>query len=357
MSLTSVPVFSRLVANRPRPALCVPVKADATVLPERCANCGDISSATRRETHARRSLLIPYCARCAADAARLDTTQFAAILASVVLVVTLLLTAPRLFVDLSLPSYALMVGLGAVLPFTLLGAFRPTAREKQTSSGRAAFFDSRGQLVCFNEGWAKDLARGLDEKPAAKAVREPRVAPWMLGVAVIGTAITPSLHSFNYPSLIVLNFGDGPTELFVDDRHVGSVEATSLESQEAGTRLRLAAGTHTVEARSLEGKLLQRTDVRLQGGALHLLKVLGREYCFWLEEDSYGQSAEKRRYQSLSAGRDFWVIPARIDSWFAANPSTAEDGRSSGGTMTALRHAPCEEAPEEVGARTTSAPR
>ena len=43
------------------------------------------------------------------------------------------------------------------------------------------------------------------------------------------------------------------------------------------------------------------------------------------------------------------VLPGGIDTWFAPNPGTADpNARSSGGLLTALRQAPCTEAPQEV---------
>ncbi len=351
MPSTSNPLFSRLVANRPRAAFVIELGDASPALPEECSNCGEISSATRRERHGARSLLIPYCGRCAEDAARLDTTQFAALLASVVLVVTLLLTLPRLFFDLGLGAYLLSVLLGALAPLVLLAALRPVTKDGQCCSGRAAFLDTKGRLTCFSERWARTLAERVQTNLRGEHRREPRVAKWMFAVAVTGAAITPSLHTFNFPSLVVLNLGDGPAELLIDGHLAGTVEATSLESQRAGTRLRIAAGKHLVEARDGEGRVIQRTEMQLQGGALHLLRISGQGYCFWLEEDGYGEQSRERSYRSLASDRSFWVIPARIDSWFSENPSPSLDDRSSGGTMTALRHAPCQEAPAPVGGR------
>ena len=45
----------------------------------------------------------------------------------------------------------------------------------------------------------------------------------------------------------------------------------------------------------------------------------------------------------------FFVLSADVDTWFAETPEPPRfDRRSSGGTLTALRHAPCPRAPEAV---------
>jgi hypothetical protein len=68
-----------------------------------------------------------------------------------------------------------------------------------------------------------------------------------------------------------------------------------------------------------------------------------------LEQDAYGKvDKPKSRYRPLPDGT-FWTLPVEVDHWFAKNPDPSPDERSTGGTLTALRHARCSEAPE--GAR------
>lgn len=61
----------------------------------------------------------------------------------------------------------------------------------------------------------------------------------------------------------------------------------------------------------------------------------------------YGRHGGRGTVVLPLAGADgFWVLPRRVDTWFAPNPpATGPDQRSSGGILVALRQSPCARAP------------
>jgi hypothetical protein len=346
MPESSLPLISRLVANRPRDLWVVELSEDV-VVPEGCANCGELASRAHPESRAHRRVLVPYCARCSSDLAKVGTTQLAALLAAVLLEVTLLLTLPWIFRTLGLGAFLTLVATGGALPLAVAWGCRRPAAPPQTSSGKAAFWIGDGVFGCFNEAWARALGRTVGSEPAHQRHREPVLSLWMAGVVGIGLAAAPSVYTFSYPDLMVLNFAPTRVSVLAEGTLVAEVEPTSLESSRAGARVRLAAGEHRITVVGEDGAQLEERPIRLVGGGLHLLSISGAEYCFWLERDDYGKGASgDRTYQPLDPQTRFWVVPTRVDSWFSPNPGRAEDGRSSGGSMTALRHARCDEAPE-----------
>lgn len=349
MAKPNIALLPRLVANRLRPAREVELPEASVALPAECANCGELGGQFVREVAGSTTLLIPYCAPCAQAVARGQTDQFAAMLASVMLIITLLLTLPRVFVELNVATFCLLVAGAGALPVLMLWATRRPFSEPRSSGGKAAFLRDGRHLVCFNAPWGQQLAASLSGKDAvATRRREPRISGWMWSSSLLGLALAPSVYTFNYPDVVVLNFGDQDVNIVVDGRRVGSAEPTSLESEQAGTRLRIATGRHRVTAVARDGRVLEQFEARLEPGALHLMTVAGDDYCFWLEENHYGRvGPDSTRRRSLDASEPLWVVPARIDSWFSPNPAASGDERSSGGTMTALRHAPCKDLPAQ----------
>lgn len=341
---------NHLRINRRRPAVVVEPSL-TVVVPRGCANCGALAAQSRRESLAGRSLLIPYCSKCWEDVARDSTRQISATVASALIVVTLLLTLPWLLLDATWLQFAALVAIGGTMPLFVAWRITRRPRDGQTCSGRAVFWQKPGRLLCFNAEWAEKLA-STDEgqrPPTRVQVRERALVPWMWGPLALGLLATPSLYSLNFPKLVVLNFGDTPVQLLIDERLAGHVEPTSLESRSAGTRLRVSAGEHVVVARTPEQVEVEKRTLRLDAGGLHLLALGARGYCFWLERDSYGkQGSQPKTYQMLDQARPFWRLPERVDSWFGPNASPSTDDRSSGGTMVALRHAPCDDVPAAV---------
>jgi hypothetical protein len=103
---------------------------------------------------------------------------------------------------------------------------------------------------------------------------------------------------------------------------------------------------------AVDGSALAHLLVEFQSGATHLFAPGAVATCFWLETTGYGQEQlVKPSYQPLPSEDHFWVLPGGIDTWFAANPAPSDpQSHSSGGLLTALRQAPCAEAPPEARA-------
>ncbi len=267
------------------------------------------------------------------------------------LVVTCLATLPRLVSELSLVGMLLGVSLAGSFPLLAANALRRRFEGPQTSSGRAVHWSSRNELVCFNAQWANQLAGNSGTTARSCRAAEHTVSPWSWLICALGLAATPSVHHFSFPQLVVLNFSEGPISVEVDGSTSHAVEPTSLESSRAGGKLRLNSGHHDLLVRDAKGAAIEEREAYLQAGRPHLLAVASKDYCFWLERDSYGKQAEARRhFTPLPRGDGFWVLPTSIDSWFAANPTPAQDERSTGGTMVALRHALCSDVPTELRA-------
>ncbi len=140
----------------------------------------------------------------------------------------------------------------------------------------------------------------------------------------------------------------------LDGKPLTAVDPTSNESPAGGALVRVPAGTHTLSVfSSVDGSALGASSVDFQSGAVHLFAIAADDICFWLETTGYGREQRSApSYQALPSAEHFWVLPGGIDSWFAGNPlPSAANAHSSGGLLTALRQAPCAEAPQEVRAR------
>lgn len=92
-----------------------------------------------------------------------------------------------------------------------------------------------------------------------------------------------------------------------------------------------------------DGHLLSDRRVALTGGGQHLYVPGSPQACFWLEFTSYGrQQVSGPRRMELARGAEFWALAESVDTWFAPSPlPAADDNRSSGGRLTALRQGPC----------------
>lgn len=335
--------------NRARPAYVVRLAEDA-VVPQSCANCGQSATGTQSEQFRGQTLLVPYCDGCGLAAAGVGTLRLASTVASTLLVATLLLVLPGWFSRLGLVlSFALVVAVGA-LPLLIAGFVRRGFSLPRTAATRAVFWLRPNVIGCFNPDWASALA-GTERAELEQVRRRERVlTPWMWSAVGLGVALLPRVHSFLMPTLVALNFGTSAVELDFDSGERVRVDPTSLESERAGSRVRLAAGNHTLKVMSLEGQLIEERELRITPGALHLLSISGQQHCFWLERDAYGQAAAAApNYRLLDPSLGFWTIDDRVDSVFAANPPTSGDRASSGGTMTALRQGRCDALPPALG--------
>jgi hypothetical protein len=318
------------------------------VLPADCANCGATAGHCSKEQHRGKTLLVPYCTRCFLGLERERTRLFFAAVSSVFVAATLLLTLPRLWPSAGVVPYAAISTLSACVPVVIALFVERVAGAGQTSGGRAVWWLGPHAIACTNEAWATALARRNEAASGAADAREPFAWPLLSG-PVLALALAPLSFSFQHPVVVILNLGLEPFDVVVDGRPVAEVGVTSLESPASGVHVRLGAGVRHVELVSRTGAVLLQQDLELHAGRTHLYAPLSDEHCFWLERDSYGRvEPPEQRYRPLPEGTRFWTLPRDVDTWFHENPDPSTDDRSSGGTLVALRHARCSDAPEEV---------
>jgi hypothetical protein len=177
-------------------------------------------------------------------------------------------------------------------------------------------------------------------------VRAPSEArPWPLfSGLLISAPLAVLAHSFCHPALRVLNLTDRTVTIEVDGRAVFTIPATSLESPRAGAELQLPLGRHELSARDSRGAILATQAVQIVAGHDHLYAPMSARHCFTLETTRYGQQGNEVTSSRLPEGADFWILPTNIDLWLTPAPDSNAGSRWSGGTLTALRHRPCETA-------------
>jgi hypothetical protein len=293
-------------------------------------------------------LLVPYCTRCFLSAEREGTRHFAALLSSVVLAITLLLTLPRLLPGLGVFAYTALSSSGALIPAVVGLVIVGLPKPGQVSGGRAVWWAASGVLACLYQTWAKDLAGRNEAKCRAGKVLGP--LPWPLSTGpVLALSMAPLSYSFQFPEVVLLNLGAEPFVVVADGARVARVPVTSLESPSSGVRVRLAAGKREVRLLSESGSELSRESLAVSAGRVHLYAPLSEGTCFWLEHDAYGRAEPPQaRYRPLPASEHFWTLPNDVDNWFRENPDASSDHRSSGGTLLSLRHARCQDAPADA---------
>lgn len=324
------------------------IEAVVPLLPAGCANCGATAGLACKETHGARALLVPYCTRCFRGVERERTRRFAAIVSSWILGITLLLTLPRLWSTGGVVGYGLLVLLVSALPIALTVVLSPKLAQGQSSSGRAVWYLGPKRVACCSFAWAKELGRLNDVTPTKGRARTPLQWSLLSGPALL-VALVPGLFAFQHPEVVVINLSDAPFHFLVDGQDLARVDVTSLESAAAGVHLRVSAGERDIQLKTDDGKLIHQERLAFSAGSTHLYAPASDSHCFWLEQDAYGKvDKPKARYRPLPDGT-FWTLPVEVDHWFAKNPDPSPDERSTGGTLTALRHARCAEAPE--GAR------
>jgi len=339
-----------------RPVLAgasVAVPANAALLPEECACCGNPTTHQLAVEHAGRSLLIGYCDGCAEHQASAASRLLAVALASLLLGLASALGLPLLVPRFGAPGLAALALFASLVPCVFLWLPRARLTSGHAAQGPAAAWFPDGSLWCARPSYAERVA-ALNHCALEAAVhREALVSPWLAAgpLAALGAAL---IAFFVYhPQLRVLNLGSSRIEVALDGVHLVSVDATSNESPSAGALLRVPAGHHTLTVSSAaEGAVLERVDVDFESGAVHLFAPGADNTCFWLETTGYGEEQlAKPAYQPLSSENHFWVLPNGIDHWFAPNPLPSEArSHSSGGLLTALRQAPCAATPAEARA-------
>jgi len=326
--------------------------ASSALLPEECACCAQPAShrtALSRADGA--SLLVGYCDECAEHQASSSSRVLSLTLASVLLALTSAAGLPLLSPRLGLLSLSLWVFGLSSLPLLLVFLPTPRVSPPHAARGPAVHWGSGQQLLCAASAYAERIA-ALNGGELSRAVVPDRWgSAWLSAGPVLGLGAACLAFFVYHPLLRILNLGPEAVEVALDGQHLTSVDPTSNESPAGGALLRVPAGAHTLSVfSSVDGAALGASSVHFESGAVHLFAIGAEETCFWLETTGYGR--EQRTlpsYQALRSAEHFWVLPGGIDTWFAENPApSAASAHSSGGLLTALRQAPCAEAPQEV---------
>jgi hypothetical protein len=328
-------------------ARVVAISPGSALSPPECACCGATAGVSRQESDGQRSLIVPYCEPCLHHATLGVTRDLSASLAGCLLAATAAIALPLGFGSLSLGLHALLAVLLASLPVAVRWLVRPRLAPGHTARERAVWWVNDG-VACTHPKFAEHLARANDTSSEARAAPYPAPATWIYAGAFLALLATPFGWTFVHPIVRVINLSPERLLLSIDGRDVGSVDPTSAESPAAGVELRLPSGRRTLVARTPDGSAVARSVVDIRPGDKHLWAPASQGICFWLEQTHYGRNRPPAEVRALVSEQRFWPLP-EIDTWFSPNPPPSEaDGRSSGGTLWALRQAPCSQAPQSV---------
>jgi hypothetical protein len=313
------------------------------VLPAECASCGKPPERARLERGPLlRELFVPYCAACYEQLSRQGTLVLAASIAAGLCAAALGLLGPVLWPWASgALLLVLSVALG-VLPVALAYVLQPGG---PGFGMPAVWWRRNARLVCERAAFARELERLNGIVPSVERVRPLGHWGWALGSVMIGALCSVYAQRWHQPRLHVLNLSEQRLTLWVDGRSVAELGPTSVESADAGIVLRLPAGPRRLEVRSTTGDAMAHADVQLERGVEHLYAPASQGHCFWVEVTGYGRQSA-RRVIPLEAEDHFWAFRDGVDTWFIAPPPpSGADRRSTGGVLTAVRHARCGDAP------------
>ncbi len=332
----------------------LPHASGPTLLPEECACCGQ--AATHRSALPRKdgvSLLIGYCDECAEHQASASSRVLALSLASLLLALSGAAGLPLLAPKLGLFALTFAAAALSSLPLLVLLVPSRAVQTEHLARGAAVLWTAHDRLWCARASYAERVAELNGAELREEPLRERLASAWLSAGPVLGIGAACLSFFVYHPLLRVLNLGTARIEVALDGIPLVAVDPTSNESPAAGSLLRVPAGRHLLSvSSSVDGAALGRVQADFQSGSVHLFAFGADDTCFWLETNGYG---EERRatpsYEALQAPDHFWVLPGGIDTWFGPNPRASDSGsHSSGGLLTALRQAPCAEAPQEVRA-------
>ena len=274
-------------------------------------------------------------------------------LASLILALVGAAGLPLLAPKLGLVALSLSVCGLSLLPLVGLLFAPRRALLTHAARGPALLWAGPDRLWCAAPRYAERLAALNAAEQRAEPLREHVASAWLCAGPVIGVGAACLSFFVYHPLLRILNLGTVRIEVAIDGERLVAVDPTSNESPAAGALLRVPAGEHSLSVSStVDGAALGRVQADFHSGAVHLFAFGAGDTCFWLETTGYGQEQlAAHSYEPLQSAEHFWVLPGGIDTWFAANPSSNDpSSHSSGGLLTALRQAPCAEAPQEVRA-------
>ncbi|MEP7052716.1 MAG: hypothetical protein ABJB12_20275 [Pseudomonadota bacterium] len=332
----------------------LPHASGLTLLPEECACCGQ--AATHHSALARKgdtSVLVGYCDECAEHQASASSRVLALSLASLLLAFSGAAGVPLFAPKLGLYALIAVVTVLSLVPLLVL--LMPTRRmhAEHAVRGAAVLWSAQHTLWCARTRYAERVLELNGGELREEPLHAPVGSAWLSAGPVLGIGAACLSFFVYHPLLRVLNLGTTRIQVALDGAPLAAVDPTSNESPAAGSLLRVPAGRHwLVITSAVDGAALGRMQADFQTGAVHLLAFGADDTCFWLETNGYGQEHRAApSYEALRSPEHFWVLPGGIDTWFGPNPIAAGSAtHSSGGLLTALRQAPCAEAPQEVRA-------
>jgi hypothetical protein len=337
-----------LARCRPDAVTLVRVPAGgAIVLPSSCACCGKVATHFLREARhfGGEAVLLPYCSDCHAHASRDVTRSMAVSVSTVLVAVSLTAGIPLVFQPSSSLSYALLVVLGTFVPLVVARLTAERVAPGHAAGGRAAYFRPSGVLVCRSGSWASDAARASGATATSGRAFGVVVAAWALAALALCLVVVWPFYRLVFPIVRVVNTSEDTLTIAVDAKDVARVPATRRESPMAGLELRIGAGRHLLQAFGPDGDLKDAATVTIEAGSVHLYAPASEGTCFRIETTGYGQSRHLgTNAYPLFGATHFWVLPSGqdgIDYWFSPTPPPADDTRSTGGVVRALRQAPC----------------
>jgi hypothetical protein len=315
-------------------------------MPPICACCGAEAarSDVARLGAGSKEIIVGYCDDCRKHQGAERARRLAGGLASGLVGLSLVLALPLVSPPLPALAFGALVAVGALLPVLVVAVWPRKLRPGHAAYGPAVRFVAGGDVLCADDRFAAELARANGTTRRLSPWRESRWSPAMLSGALIAPLFGFALQSAAAPLVRVINLTGDELVVEVDGVRRASLAPTSVESPTAGAELRVAAGEHEIVARTLDGSVLERAHAVVESSRAHLFAPGSAGHCFWLETAAYGRSSDGAAERELLDGPPhFWALPDDLGGWFSAPPTAAvAETRWTGGTVTVLRHAPCE---------------
>jgi hypothetical protein len=162
------------------------------------------------------------------------------------------------------------------------------------------------------------------------------------GVVLVLAGIAFLVALGSRPIVRVVNATTVPVLVVIDGRTKVRVPPTSLETAFAGEILRPWPGTHTLAVTPEGGAPGEPIRALLSAYTSYLYAPASDDQCFWVERTVYGRAkASGPRLRALPPDQRVWVVPDRVDVWFAPSPLPGDDRWSSGAERVAVRQVRC----------------
>jgi hypothetical protein len=324
----------------------VGIEPAGVLVPPICACCG--AEAARSDVAklgaGSKEIIIGYCDDCRKHQGAERARRLAGGLASGLMGLSLVLALPLVSPPLPALAFVGLVFVGALVPVLVVALWRRKLRPGHAAYGPAVRFVASGEVLCADDRFAAELARENGTTRRLSPWRESRWSPAMLAGPLLAPLFGLGLQNAAAPLVRVINLTGDELVVEVDGVRRARLAPTSVESPTAGAELRIAAGEHELIARTLDGSVLERAHAFVQSGRTHLFAPASAGHCLWLETAVYGRSGDgPAEREPLDGPPNFWALPDDLGGWFSAPPTAAvAETRWTGGTVTVLRHAPCE---------------